>query len=315
MNALAPYPLVSHIRHFALDDGPGIRSTVFLKGCPLACVWCHNPESIDASVQIGFDPRRCVNCGACASICDRHAIAPDRQWRIDRNRCDLCLKCTHECPSKAVYRVGTPYAPLALADLLLRHRLPFEDTGSGVTFSGGEPTLCMDYLGKVTKILKDHDVHVALQTCGHFDIDMFRAKLLPHIDLLYFDLKLMSSRDHRRYTGQSNRRIHRNFKILLKETGSVVIATIPLVPGITATTENLSSTAAFLRQSGCRRFEFRPYHPGGHHKRRTIGLHPLTDVPKGPLSLDALAEITSRFQSLLEGLPPKTTVHGPIHGP
>ncbi len=315
MKASHTYPLMSHIRHFSLDDGPGIRSTVFLKGCPLVCVWCHNPESIDAGVQLGFDPRLCVRCGWCEAICHRKAISMNRGHRIIRYQCNLCLKCAEKCPSKAIYRIGVPYAPSALADLLLSERLSYQDTGSGVTFSGGEPTLYMDYLREVFEVLKRHDVHIALQTCGFFDVEDFKEKLLPYIDLLYYDLKLMSPRDHRRYTGRSNRRIRRNFQILTDESGIAVIPTIPLVPGITATAENLESTAAFLGQSGCRHFELRPYHPGGRHKRIAIGLAPLADTPDRPLSLEALSNIASEFQSLLDVAPQQTCTPRLCPGP
>lgn len=317
MKTSHPYPLVSNIRHFSLDDGPGIRSTVFLKGCPLSCVWCHNPESIDAGVQLGFDSRLCVGCGLCEKICPRDAIALDRSLRINRNRCNRCLKCAEECPSRAIYGIGSGYAPAALADLLLDNRLAYQDTGSGVTFSGGEPTMYMNYLGKVMQRLKEHAVHIAVQTCGFFDINRFRKRVLPHTDMLYFDLKLMSCRAHRRYTGRSNRRIRRNFQLLAGESALKVIATIPLVPGITTTAENLKSTAAFLRHCGCRQYEFRPYHPGGRQKRSAIGLGPLAQAPDHPLPRAALLEIESWFQSLLDDksrkAPPRPLIDRPGH--
>lgn len=295
------YPLVSQIRHFSLDDGPGIRSTVFLKGCPLSCVWCHNPESIDDGVELGFDAGHCVGCGLCEKICPCNAIALGRHPRIMRNRCNRCLKCVEECPSRAIYRIGKKYSPKAMADLLLGERLPYQDSGSGVTFSGGEPTLFSNYLEKVMTRLKRHAVHIAVQTCGYFDMDTFRKKLLPYTDILYFDLKLMSSIAHRNYTGRSNRRILRNFQLLLEEPGIEVVATIPLVPDITATAENLNRTAAFLKHTGCRKYELRPYHTGGRQKRIAIGLEPPADVPDHPLPRTALMDIKSFFHSLLTG--------------
>ncbi len=307
MRATQRLPLVFDIRHFALDDGPGIRTTVFFKGCPLSCAWCHNPESIDAGVQLGFEPNNCVGCGHCMEICSEDAITLSTQRRIIQERCNACFKCAEACPAKAIRLIGCHYSTKELVDLLIDDRVFYQTSGGGVTFSGGEPTLYADYLGDVAGNLKRQAIHVALQTCGLFDIDTFKEKLLPFVDLLYFDLKLMSPDAHRKYTGRSNRQILHNFIALSHEPGLVVVPTVPLVPGITATAENLMQTMEFLNYSGCHRYELRPYHPGGRKKRAAIGLDPLPGVSVDPIPMEEQLKIDHRFQAVL-GRQPRNAV-------
>jgi pyruvate formate lyase activating enzyme len=301
-----PTPLVSHIRHFSLDDGPGIRTTVFLKGCPLSCVWCHNPESIRPEREVTFDPRACIGCGQCRDVCDHDALSPaDPDRRIIPARCNGCGRCADACPARAIRSIGRYYPVDELVDRLLGDRVLYETSGGGVTFSGGEPTIHMEYLGEAAASLKKEGVHVALQTCGHFDMDRFRERLLPVVDTVYFDLKLIDPEAHRRYTGRPNRRILDNFQTLIREPALSVVATVPLVPRITATDRNIEEIVTFLIRSHCHRFELRPYHPGGRQKRAALGLPPVPDGPETPISAEAVAAIRGRFQAALDrGLSP-----------
>lgn len=300
-----PTPLVSHIRHFSLDDGPGIRTTVFMKGCPLSCVWCHNPESIRPEGQLTFDPRACILCGRCREVCDPGAVSladPDR--RIIPTRCDGCGRCADACPPRAIRFIGRHYRVDELVDRLLDDRVLYDTSGGGITFSGGEPTFHMGYVGEAARNLKDAGVHVALQTCGLFDMDRFRDRLLPFVDTVYFDLKLIDPEAHRRYTGRSNRRILDNFMTLMQAPAPEVVATVPLVPGITATDRNVEEIVTFLIRSRCHRFELRPYHPGGRQKRAALGLPPPPGGPDTPISAAAVAAIQARFQAALDRRPP-----------
>lgn len=276
-------PLVYDIRRFALDDGPGIRSTVFMKGCPLRCVWCQNPESLSPEPQIAFHENLCVTCGQCEEVCPQGAIRLNREPRIRRQTCVACGTCAAGCPAAALELLGQPHAPEELAARLLADRIYYDTSGGGVTFSGGEPTMHMDYVARVAGLLAAEGIHVGLQTSGCFDLAEFEAKLLPVLDVVWFDLKLADSGEHRRFTGLTNRLILSNFRALAASEAIRLVATVPLVPGITATRRNLTRIGSILAEAQCRSFEVRPYHPGGIAKRRMIGGATPRGVPAMPL--------------------------------
>jgi pyruvate formate lyase activating enzyme len=278
-------PLLFNIHRFALDDGPGIRTTVFLKGCPLSCIWCHNPESMRSEAEVAVYPDRCIRCGLCRAACPEDAIPDTPILQIDRNRCTVCGKCADICPAIAIRMVGKSYPLDELMDVLLRDRYYYEVSGGGVTFSGGEPTLQMGYVGDALRALKSAGLHTAIQTCGMFEYEAFSRQILPFVDLIMFDLKLVDAREHRRYTGQDNHLILENFRCLTVEAGSRVLPRVPLVPGITATTHNLSAIASLLAGLGYSRCELLPYIPAGIEKRRAIGKELPPNLPDSPLSI------------------------------
>lgn len=264
-------PLISDIRSFALDDGPGIRTTVFVKGCPLSCLWCHNPETISPKAEMSFNIHRCIACGDCLRACRHDAIDLELDGRIRRERCTACGNCAEVCPTLAIKRIGIALSPDQLAERLLLDK-PFYDTsGGGVTFSGGEPTLYMDYVSAVIGILRKHNISVALQTAGLFDMAQFQAKLLGQVDWIYFDLKLFDAEKHRQYTAANNGIILSNFLELTRKDRGRVIPRLPLVAGITDTRGNLEAIARFLRRAGYDRLELLAYHGGGIEKLRRLG--------------------------------------------
>lgn len=270
-------PLIFDIRHFALDDGPGIRTTVFLKGCPLSCIWCQNPESQRAGPEMAFYPSLCIGCGECDTACQEKAIDLEYPKRVMRDRCTACGLCAEACPTTALKRIGQHYSVDILMENLLADHFFYETSGGGVTFSGGEPTLHMDYLSETAKELRRRDIHVALQTSGMFDLDKFKATLMPYLDLLYYDIKLFDPGEHEKYTDVRNLQILSNFTNLFHEPGIEIVPRIPLVPGITATAQNLKRIADFLRRLGCSRCELLPYNPAGLSKHLAMG----RDVPMG----------------------------------
>ncbi|MBT6340367.1 MAG: glycyl-radical enzyme activating protein, partial [Desulfobacula sp.] len=234
-------PLILEIKANSLDDGPGIRSVVFFKGCPLSCVWCHNPESKTLAPEISYDPNACVGCNTCIDICGKKAISSANPFFIDRNICDLCFECVDVCPSNALERVGIKMPIPQIVDKILIYRPFFETSGGGVTISGGEPCLNMQFLSQLLIALKAEGIHNLIETCGQFNLHDFKNLIYPYIDMIYFDLKIWDTRDHKIFCGIGNELILSNFKALQDlylKGGQKLVPRIPLIPGITDTSEN-----------------------------------------------------------------------------
>lgn len=264
-------PLIFDVHPGSLDDGPGIRTVVFFKGCPLACIWCHNPESQSPLPEMAFYPDRCIGCGECGRVCPNHALDPESPEMILRDQCSLCGQCAQECYALALRKVGEEYPVARLVELLRKDEIFYKSSGGGVTFSGGEPLLYMDYLSEVMRLLKAEGVHLTIETCGYFDQEEFATKILPYTDLLLFDLKLFDPVLHRQYTGQDNQCILANFRYVVSEPGLQVIPRIPEIPGITDTPENLQQITDFLKENNCREYHLLPFNPGGLNKRIRLG--------------------------------------------
>ena len=263
-------PLIVDIKTGSTEDGPGIRSTVFFKGCPLHCTWCQNPEAMDPQVEIGFYPQCCIGCFDCAEVCPEAAILKREDQRIDRSRCTRCGKCADVCPGKAIRRIGKYYEMDELLECLLRDRVFYDVSGGGVTLSGGEPTLWPEYAGDLLRRLKQDGIRTALQTCGYFDYYAFKEEMLPWLDLIMYDLKLINGEDHLRWTGLDNQRILDNFTHLLNAPVEM-IPRIPLIPGFTTSEENLQGISSFLKDNRIRRCSLLPYNPLGLSKWENLG--------------------------------------------
>jgi pyruvate formate lyase activating enzyme len=242
---------VLNIQRMSTEDGPGLRTTVFLKGCSLACSWCHNPESICSGSQTTWHPSRCIGCRGCADRCPEAAISyTDDGVCIDRKRCVGCGSCAEECPGAALEVLGQPWSVDALAAELARDRAYFEASDGGVSISGGEPTLQARFVAGLLDRCRALGLHVALDTCGQCG----QARLLDlarRANLLLYDLKAVDAADHRRFTGHSNQLILDNLLALRDQLAASVhppelwIRT-PLIPGVTATEDNLRGIGGFL---------------------------------------------------------------------
>ena len=296
-------PLILEVKGNALDDGPGIRSVVFFKGCPLSCTWCHNPESKRIGLEIGFEAKTCAGCDTCINLCPEQALSRDNPFFIDRDRCTLCFECVDACPSGSLTQIGAPMTTDEIIARVIRDK-PFYDTsGGGVTLSGGEPTLFMEFAGEVLKALKAEGIHTLIETCGLFDLERFMDILYPWLDLIYYDIKLIDKNSHTRYCGVSNEIILNNFKTLCARAqngGVSILPRTPLIPGITDTPENIRAIAEFLTSSGITEARLLPYHPLWQEKNCKIGISPDTGNSKEMdqwLDNQVLAECRTIFEA------------------
>ena len=278
--------IVFDVQRFSVHDGPGIRTTVFFKGCPLRCRWCQNPESLRPEPEIAFYADRCRGTRECRTVCPHDAI----QWdgdRIVRQRCDGCGRCADACAHDALRLVGRTASLDDLTQEVLRDLPFYEASGGGVTLSGGEPTLQMELMGAFARRCHDHGLHVGLQTCGLFRWEAF-APHLPLLGFIQFDLKLMDPVEHREMTGSDNRLILENAR-RLAAAGAPVSFRMPVVPGITDSEPNLRQIAAFLHGLDTPRIQLLRYHAMGEAKLPRIG------SPRPPLGLAGVPHADESF--------------------
>lgn len=287
-------PLIFAIERHALEDGPGIRTTLFLKGCPLRCVWCHNPESVEPGLEVGFYPSHCIRCGDCVRACPTGAAQLELPHRIDRYLCHRCGRCAEACPGRALRRIGRFYEIDELVRIVLRDTAYYQTSGGGVTLSGGEPTLFTGYIGQLLRELKRRGIHTALETSGFFPWPQFQSEVLPWLDLVLFDVKLADPEAHLQHTGKCNHTIVENLTRLARERPEDVVPRVPLIPGITTLPANLQEVSLLLRGVGMTRCWLLPYNPLGFSKRRTIG-KPMVPMAERWLSPAELAEFRGYF--------------------
>jgi pyruvate formate lyase activating enzyme len=237
--------IVFDIKRFAIHDGPGIRTTVFLKGCPLNCAWCHNPESQSPKQDILYRPGLCLMCGKCISACPRSALSRTTS-AIERDSaaCDLCGACAAICPSDALSRVGYSVESAELMEEIERDISFFDESSGGVTFSGGEPLAQPAFLAEMLDLCSRRRIHTAVDTSGHA-LPGVMADIAGRTDLVLFDIKLLDSQLHMKYTGVVNSNILDNLRHVSSRGIPMEIRT-PIIPGITDTPENLDAIAAFI---------------------------------------------------------------------
>lgn len=242
------------IQRCSLVDGPGLRTTVFFKGCNLRCAWCHNPESQRMENQMMIHHRLCTGCGACRRVCPHQLEA-----------CDLCGRCADYCPARARELVGREMSVEEVYAEAAQDRRYYERSGGGVTCSGGECMLQLEALDALLRLCHENGIHTAVDTAGHVPFSCFE-RVLPHTDLFLYDLKGWDEARHRQNTGLSNRLILENLTRLAQCAPQKLLIRIPVIPGANATDEEMQAMADFLRGLKVRRVELLPYHRMGEHK-------------------------------------------------
>ncbi|TFG29886.1 MAG: glycyl-radical enzyme activating protein [Promethearchaeota archaeon] len=264
--------LIVDLKRNSLDDGPGIRTVIFFKGCPLSCIWCQNPETKLRTQEISFSKDECLNCEKCLEVCENNAIDFSYEYRINRDKCNLCGKCVEICPNEALKFAGNEYDIKTLTKLILKDKIFYDNSGGGVTLSGGEPTVHMEYVHQLIKELKKVNIHICLETCGHYNLEKFNSLILPYLDLIYFDLKIYDSKLHKTYCKASNEIIFKNFENLIQNKGIEILPRIPLIPNVTATKMNLMNLANYLKSHNIKKIGLLPYNPLWLSKTETIGV-------------------------------------------
>lgn len=268
------------IQHFAVHDGPGIRTLVFFKGCPMKCAWCCNPESHFPGNQIRYIDYRCKACFDCYEVCQYQAITKqDDSIQINFNRCFNCLEkpCLEACNHAALNLTGYSINSDQLVEIIAKDIPFYKNSGGGVTFTGGEPLAQPEFLIETLGKCKEKGIHTAIETCGYCSRSVL-DEILPLTDLFLYDIKIVNALKHEQFTGKSNQEILENMEYLAGKDKPVILR-FPLIPGITDTDENLGDIISLMKRLGIKEIDLEPYHSLGNAKYDELGIHnPLAGI-------------------------------------
>ena len=264
--------LIFDIKRYAINDGPGIRIVVFFKGCNLQCAWCHNPEGISAMVEKMYSPAKCILCGTCVVACPENAIALKTDGIItDTELCKICGKCAEVCPAIATEMSGKKMSVSEIMGIIEKERIFFDQSGGGVTFSGGEPLIHTKLLIELLDECGRRGIHRAVDTAGNVSTGTI-LEVARRTDLFLYDLKMMNTELHRKWTNIRNERLLHNLKVIAK-AGANIIIRIPLIGGVNDTNENIEQTAKFVDElwGDKKEVHLLPYHSIAQHKYLKLG--------------------------------------------
>ncbi|NYB75676.1 glycyl-radical enzyme activating protein [Sedimentibacter hydroxybenzoicus DSM 7310] len=290
MNTVA----IFNIQKFSIHDGPGIRTTVFLKGCPLKCLWCHNPESQEYEKQILYDAEKCVLCGTCVKVCPKNAIKIEGNiLTTDMDKCDFCGLCEIYCIQEARQVVGKHYSVEEVLKEVLKDRIFYEKSGGGVTVSGGEPLMFIDFVEELFKKLKEENIHTAVDTSGAVNFESLE-RIAEYTDLFLYDIKLMDDEIHKKYIKASNKTILDNLKKLSKIHNNINIR-LPIIEGVNADTDHIERIIDFIKDLNIKKVNLLPYHDIAKHKYKKLDM----DYEEENMSKPS-EEKMQRFMSMFE---------------
>jgi pyruvate formate lyase activating enzyme len=277
-----PTGLITEIQRYSIKDGPGIRTTVFMKGCTLECSWCSNPEAISPHPELLINHRLCVHCGDCVPVCPTHAFTlVDATLDFNRELCDACGDCVSCCPEGALEIVGRGMSLEQVVDEVLRDEVFYQVSEGGVTFSGGEPLLQPGFIGSVTEQLHDKNVHIGIDTAGNVPWDSFEM-VLPYTNLFLYDLKFIEGAKHEHFTGVENRMILENAQ-KIAESGVAMIVRMVIIPGVNDSLEEFRGMTEFVQSlKVVEQIDLLPYHKLGMAKYARLGKSYLHNDLKTP---------------------------------
>jgi pyruvate formate lyase activating enzyme len=282
---------VFNIQRYSIHDGPGIRTTVFLKGCPLNCWWCQNPESQLSEQEMVFWEERCINCGVCSTICPSDAIQIKNGIpTTEKEKCIFCGKCIEKCPALAREMIGEKLTTEKVIKEIEKDLIFYEESGGGVTFSGGEPLSQSEFLEDLLDGCKKKKIHTAVDTSGYISWKILE-RISSKVDLFLYDLKIMDSERHKKYTGVSNEIILGNLKKLSSVHNNISVR-FPVIPGINDDYQNIRETGEFLSSLKIAQVNLLPYHYMGVDKYKRLGKkYKLADIQ--PPSKEKLSEVSA----------------------